>query len=371
MAFIDWLDFTIELQHPTIGQGGFIVFDYLGEVVRGSDIGRRVEGSYSSTIEVSSTSSMPFYSEATLALGLYEGIDNGTQSSAIAFRGNPAKYLQGHNVIGTDCIRALASETVKDVFPKLGLSDQLMKKALRKINDFDFYVTRIDITKMFDLGSDNNVNDYLYMMPLTVKARGDRCDYTKNTFYVGKNSTLWTLKFYNKFKELISKSKHHRLNPIFNETGLLDFSKGKLRVELTLRKKQLDKLSLSYAKYLQPKINSLFNDFMERITMTNQTANFDKLNNLSNTYKSTYYDWEKGLNIKSRLKRSSFYVHKKVLLGIGIDISKPPIPSEERRGNIEPIINILSPKVVSWRDIPADLMPYIVQPMKTNQLKVA
>lgn len=368
---IDWLDFTIELQHPTIEQGGFVVFDHTGEITRGSQIGRRVEGSFSSTIEVSSISSIPFYSDVMLELGLYKGIDNATQSSAIAFRGNPTKYLQGHNVIGTDCMRALASETVKDVFPKLGLSNRLMKKALRKINDFDFYVTRIDITKMFDLGSDNNVNDYLYMMPLTVKARGDRCDYTKSTFYVGKHSTIWTFKFYNKLKELLSKSKHHRLNPIFNDTNLLQFIEGKLRAELTLRKKELDRLKLTSAKHLHSKLNELFNEYIGRFTMTNQTANFDKLNTLSNTYRATYYDWEKGLNMKSRLKNSSFYVHKKVLLGIGVDISKPPIPSGERRINIEPITKMLAPKVVSWRDIPSDLMPYIIQPIKDNHLRVA
>lgn len=371
MVFIDWLDFTIELQHPTIEQGGFVLFDHMGEITRGSEIGRRVEGSYSSTIEVFSTSSKAFYSDAMLELGLYDGIDNGVQSSAIAFHGNPTKYLQGHNIIGTDCIRALASETVKDVFPKLGLSDKLMKQALAKIANYDFYVTRIDITKMFDLGTDDNVNDYIYMMPLTVKARGDRCDYTKSTFYVGKHSTIWTAKFYNKFKELMSKSKHHRLNPTFSETGLLNFSKGKLRAELTLRKKQLDNLSLSYAKCLQPKINSLFNEFMGRMTMTNQTVNEVGLANLSNAYQSTYYRWKQGDNPFSFLSRPSFYRHKSMLLTVGIDISKPPIPTEERRANVEPITKTLAPKVVSWCDIPAELMPYVVQPMKTNHLRVA
>ncbi len=368
---IDWLDFTIELQHPTISHGRWCVVDENGEVLRESDTFRKVEGSFSSAINVSSTSAQSFYSDAMFELGLYQGIDNGFLSSAISFYGNPAKYLQGHNIIGTNCIRSLVCALVKDVLPKLGLSDFYVNQALQKVNDLDFWVTRIDITKMFDLGTNEDVEDYLYMMPLTVKARGDRCDYTKSTFYVGKHSTIWTAKFYNKYRELISKSKHHRLNPIFTDTNLLDFSKGKLRAELTLRKKQLDKLSLTYAKKLQPEINKLFNKFMGRMTMTNQRVNREKLSFLSPRYQSTYFRWRDGDNPKSFLTKSVFYRHKTALLEIGVDISKPPIMEENRRADIQSLTKVLAPKVVRWSDIPDDIMPYLVQPVKTNHLRVA
>ncbi len=368
---LDWLDFTIELQHPTIAQGRWCVVDENGEVLRESDTFRNVKGSYDSSINVASTSSSTFYSDAMIELGLYKGIDNGFLSSAISFYGNPAKYLQGHNIIGTDCIRSLVSALVKDVLPKLGLSDFYVNQALSKVHKLDFWITRIDITKMFDLGTNQNVEDYLYMMPLTVKARGDRCDYTKGTFYVGKHSTIWTAKFYNKYRELTSRSKHHRLNPIFTDTNLLDFSKGKLRAELTLRKKQLDILHLSYAKNLQPEINKLFREFMGRMTMTNQRANTVILTSLSPCYQSTYYRWKQGDNPISFLTRPSFYRHKSALLEVGIDISKPPIAEEQRKAEIQSLTKVLTPKIVRWSDIPNDIMPYLVQPISTSHLRVA
>lgn len=357
---IDWLDFTIELQHPTIAQGRWMIIDETGEVLRESDTLRKVEGSHDSTMQVTSRASIDFYSEAMLALGLYKGRDNASESSAISFYGNPSKFLQGHNVIGIECLRALASGVVNEVFPKLGLSDAVFFEALAKIQNFDFWVTRVDITNMFEIGTDNDVNDYLYMMPLTVKARGDRCDYTKSTFYVGKHSTIWTAKFYNKYKELISLSHKHRLNPKFNETGLLEFSKGKLRAEITLRKKQLDRLGVTHASKLQPKINDLFNDFMGRMTMTNQQANIKQLNDLTPTLRNTYERWRMGDNAKSFLKRHTFYRHKNELLSLGIDISLPPIPESQRVAEIKPLNKTLAPKIVRLHDIPKDLMPFIV-----------
>lgn len=368
---IDWLDFTIEVQHNTIPSGRFMSVEYDGEVVFESDRMRKVEGSYSSNIHVSSRSSSDFYSTAMLELGLYKGIDNDQQSSAISFFGNPVKYLQGHNVIGSDCIRSYASELVKDVLPKLGFPSTVITECLKKITALDFWVTRIDITEMLDFGNNQDVDNYLYMMPHTVKARGDRCDYTKSTFYVGKHSGLWTTKFYNKYKELISRSKHHRLHPELQHTALLEFSKGKLRAELTLRKKQLDRLNVSHASKLQHQLKKLYFDFMGKMTMTNQTADIDKLQTLSDRYQATYYKWRDGLMPKTFLKKATFYNHKRELLNVGIDISIPPIEQADRVADIEPLTKTLAPRVVRWQDIPKDLMPYIVQPMKTNHLQVA
>lgn len=368
---LDWLDFIIELQHPTIAHGRWMIIDEKGEVLRESDTFLKVEGSHESTMQLNSRSSIDFYSDSMIELGLYKGLDNAKQSSAIGFYGNPSKFLQGHNVIGCQCVRALAAGVVNEVFPKLGLPDSVFFEALAKIQQLDFWVTRVDITQMFDLGTNKDVDDYLYMMPLTVKARGDRCDYTKSTFYVGKHSTIWTAKFYNKYKELISASHKHRLNPDFNETGLLDFSKGKLRAEIVLRKKQLDRLSLTHASKLQPKINDLYNEFMGRMTMTNQRVNHKQLNELSPRYQATYYRWKEGDNPKSFLKKATFYNHKSALLQTGVDISKPPIPESQRVAEIEPLNKVLTPKIVRWSDIPKDLMPYIVQPIQDNHLRIA
>ncbi len=368
---IDWLNFTIEVQHPTIAHGRWFVLDEFGEVLRESDTFRNVEGSYDSTMQVCSTSAMDFYSDAMLELGLWKGNDSKGQSSAISFFGNPVKYLQGHNVIGTNCIRGLVIELITDIFPKIGLPDSAFFDAILKVQSLDFWVTRIDITQMYDLGTSKDVDDYIYMLPLTVKARGDRCDYTKSTFYVGKHSTLWSLKIYNKYKELLSRSKHHRLNPAFDETGLLDFAKGKLRSEVTLRKKQIDRLKMSHASKLQGELDNLYNDFLGRLTMTNQRENHAMIAGLSPRYQATYYRWKEGGNPRSFLTKATFYNHKRELLKCGIDISNPPIPVGERVAEIEPLQKVLAPRIIRFSDIPRDLMPHLVQPYKSGNLRIA
>ncbi len=365
---IDWLNFTIELQHETIPNGGCVVFDENGDIKRGFDIKRQIDGSHDSTIQVLSTSAFDFYSEVMIQLGLYKGSDSNGQSSAISFYGNPVKYLQGHNVIGTNCLRSLASAVIKDVFPKLGFSDSQLKFALKKIYSYDFWVTKIDITHMFDYGTHQNVENLMNTFIQTVKARGDRLSQDGNTFYIGKHSGLWSFKFYNKYNELISNSKHHKLNPKFKNTGLLAFAKGKLRAELVLRKKQLKRLNLLHASKLQGELDNLFNMFLGRFTMTNQRADKAKLQSLGIRHLNTYYRWKDGDNPKSFLSRPSFYRHRTQLLDIGIDIALPPIPDKERFAEIQPLPEVLSCKVVKWNDIPKNLMPYLIQPIKTKNL---
>ncbi len=365
---IDWLDFTIELQHPRIKTGEFILTNEDDEIIRCSPTMKKIEGSYSSNVLVKSTSAISFYSECALSLGLFKGVDDREQASAISFYGNPTKFLQGHNIIGVDCIKSLVSNFIQVVFPKIGLSDYIFQ-ALQKVNNLDFWVTRIDITHLFNLGNNKNVEDYLYMLPLTVKARGDRCDYTKSTFYIGKHSTTWTIKIYNKYKELTSKSLKHRLNKKFENTNLLQFSNGKLRVELTLRKKELDRKKLTYAKFLQTEIHNLFIEYMGRITMTNQKPNQAKLYNLSNSVISTFYRWERGENLKSSLSKPTFYRHRKLLLDVGVDIALQPVPDSERKSNIISFVKTLEPSLVKWSDIPNDVLRYVVKPQRDIVLK--
>ena len=308
-----------------------------------SSVRRRVEGSYCTSIAVSSvTPSLPRAAlslpAATVAkLFPVPELPPG-HVSHLSFSGNPTKYLQGHNCFGIDCLRTLARGMVADVMPRLGFDAVTVARVLQRIDALDFEVSRVDITRMFALGTDEDVQDYLYMLPLTVKARGNRCGNSHDTFYVGQTSTLWTLKFYNKWRELQSRSKHHSLPDDLKLSGIDDFVKGQLRVELTLRKKQLDRYQLTNAAKLQEKISELFIEHAGKIDMTNQSINEKKLLDLS---------------------RATYYRHRAELLKYGIDIAKTPIHNEARKAVVEPLIKHLIPREII--EIPAQLQPYLLK----------
>lgn len=354
---IDWLDVEIPIQHRPIEQGRRMLISPDGDVQWQAPLLRSVEndfgteGSYSATIAVSSITN-------DWLADCFRSYRREDCVCGLSIKGNPSKYLQGHNIFGIDCIRSLLISTVKDIMPKLGFMPIEVQGVVRSIIDWRFAVTRIDITKMFDLGSDAAVNEYLQMMPRTVKARGDRTDFVKNTFYIGRNSGLWSFKFYNKHKEISSSSKKHRL-PDFLPASLKDFACGQLRAELVLRKQMLTRLKLAYdPQKLQTEIDTIYDKFAERMTMRNQTISDKDINSLGNAYLGTLALWRQGKHLKSVMAHDTYYRHRRKLLEMGIDIAKPPIALDERIALVKPL-KVLAPRQVV--DIPAAFRPYQVQ----------
>lgn len=363
LPMIDWLNIELPLAHAPIAQGHRVMFDHNGEVMTDFVVGRGVtndefpEGSYSSKVMVSSIDSA-----FTLAR-VGDACEVGKVVSGVSFRGNPTKFIQGHNVFGVDCIRSLAYRMVERVLPQLGFDDVTVCRALQRIMDWDFAVTKIDITQMFDLGSNDDVCAYLRMLPFTASARGsglgrDRTINDRNTWYLGKNSTLWSLKLYNKFVELMSNSKAHKLPDHLRGLGIEEFAEGKLRVELVLQKLILSRLSLTNPKLLQEKLNELFEEYTGKMTMKNQQIKETDILKLSSPLQGTLLHWQRGSDLRGMYSRTKYYAHRKALMEYGIDIAKPPIPQEEREAVITPL-RILAPKMVT--EVPQNLQRYMLR----------
>lgn len=336
---IDWLNIEIPHTHNPIASGRCMMIDADGVITSEFELLRNVEnefGSYSSSVRVQSICTAYTISKAE------KGKDG--QVTGIVIKGNPTKYLQGHNIFGISCIRSLVIGVVKDVLPKLGFSEFCVYRVVEKIKNWQFLVTKIDITKMFDLGSNQAVNDYLQMMPFTVSSRGDRCEFCKNTFYIGKHSGLWSFKFYNKYKEITSYSKKHRL-PDFLPPEFLQFTEGQLRAELVLQKKALERLELTDPKLLQQQLDEVFERYSDSITMKNQHIREQDYLKLSSAYQATLSLWRQGRHLKTFYSKEKYYRHRRRLLELGIDISKPPIHTEQRLTYVKPL-RVLEPKEV-------------------------
>lgn len=346
---IDWLTAAIPLHHKPIPTGRRLHIDANGELISDfvlSGCVENEEGSYSSKLLVSSSSD--FYSH-------YFKHEEGYCSSFV-ISGNPAKFLQGHNCFGIECIRSLLIRTIERIAPQLPFNHFQIQQLIRAVKCWAFRVTRIDITRSFDLGSNEAVNKYLRMLQFVADTRGNRCEFTKNTFYVGKNSGLWSVKFYNKFVEITSRSKAHRLPVELTQSGITEFIHGKLRIELVLRKQQIDRLGLLSVSDLQDKLDSIYNDFLGRIVMKNQQNEFD-YKKLKEHYQRTYLLWKNGEDVSSFMERATFYRHAKFFREYGINLKKPPIPDTHREALIRPL-PLLIPKAVS---VPENLSKYQVK----------
>lgn len=333
------------------------MLDHDGAVLSDFVIGRHAEnddevfeGSHSSKVMVSSV-------DTDYTLARCGTLESG-YVSGISIKGNPTKFLQGHNVFGIDCIRTLAIQTARKALPQLGFTALQTEQVIRNIKHWRFFVSKIDITHMFDLGSDADVRAYIRMLPLTATARGDRasCDY--NTWYLGKHSGLWSLKMYNKHAEINSKSKKHQLPINLQNQGIEQFAFGKLRVELVLQRQVLKRLGMTSPQRLQENLQTLFEEYVEKVEMKEQKISDINVMKLPKTIQATFTQWKHGADLRALLPRNTYYRHRRELLKYGIDIKLRPIPEEERVAVVRPL-KVLRPKMVV--DVPRELQRFMVQ----------
>lgn len=264
--------------------------------------------------------------------------------------GNLAKFLQGHNVFGTEDLTTqllLAFRRIMHFYHSEldGWCNQEL--AEQRIKRGDYLVKMIDINRMFDLANDPSVEAWLHAAEMKARCRAGRATRDKGTVYLMKTSRRWSFKFYNKYRELNSKG---RLPTGLSDVGLQEFSKGKLRAELRLHSLELATLGVTHGRHVTESwINQTFNDYLGRIDMNTQATLFDaQILELPRCVQSTYQLWKQGACLKDMMPKPSFYRHRKILLEQGIDITCPP--SSPEISNVVPMFRVLEAVPVSTPD---------------------
>ncbi|HBR5266816.1 phage/plasmid replication protein, II/X family [Klebsiella pneumoniae] len=277
------------------------------------------------------------------------GSDGEGRATHLYIDGNPSKFLQGHSVIGPDDLQGLVLTTYARILALLHIPHDL--PSYRQVMEGQFKISRIDINYMYSLSTLENVRAWLYAAEFKAKTRHGRACGKGGTVYLGKNSRRWSLKFYSKYDEHTSGKKGHQMADEFVKAGLLDWSKDKLRIELTLRTTELIDLNLTLGNSWNIETpNKLFSDYVGRIEMNQNTILTDeKIINLPRKIQSTYLLWKQGANIKEMLPKPTFYRHRKELLSFGIDINfycESPYSN-----NVVPLVRTIEAKpakIPSW-----------------------
>lgn len=328
---IDWFRGSIPWLHLPLPSGRVFSVHADGsvdwEITKKTD----VRGSHESTLKVRSS-----------------GGDGQGNATHLDVDGNLVKFLQGHNLFGSMDLNRLLLLAFDQI--TASLSDHFNSCQLpvprQRIMNGDYLVKMVDINHMYDVGNDESVDAWLHAAEMRAIKRAGRATSNKGTVYLGQTSRRWAFKFYNKFKEIDSRSKAHRLPSAFDETPLRAWAKGKLRAELRLMSLELKDLGITHGRDLPPqKVTELFNRYLGRIDMRSQTTLVDKqLMELPRTVACTYQLWRQGACLRSVLPRPTFYRHRRLLLDHGIDIHLPP--AEPDRSNVVPMIRIIEAKPV-------------------------
>ncbi len=317
---IDWVTAMLPCVHVPIDGGAVLKLAPGGEVAWLTQCGCMVEGSHDANIRVRSI-----------------GGDGQGRATHLLVDGNPSKFLQGHNLFGSDDLLAL----VLDVFRRVVAARQLQPSAeeWQAVEQGDYRLSRLDYNLSFELPSRADVKAWLRAAEFKSKSRHGRPSSKGGTLYFGKSSRRWSIKCYCKGEEI--EAPKHRIPEALPVPELAQWADNKLRIELTLRTKELTELNRHYAKSLSPEIlRALYFDYLRSLEMNEQIAlSTEQLHNLPQRLRSTYILWNAGEDLRDTLPKATFYRHRKELLEFGIDINLRKDIID--RSNVVPLVRVL------------------------------
>lgn len=318
---IDWITAIIPCHHDHIINGGFISsIDLDGVVEWRVEKKQQVRGSHESNLNIKS-------------------IDN----NYIFFDGNPAKWLQGHNLFGTNDLISLVEAVMYKLISILNLTPTEHNLIAWSNGLYD--LKRVDCTAMWDLPRRSDVRAWLRAAEMQSKSRHGRPVTTGGTLYFGKNSRRWSVKFYSKGDEIEAR-KHKLPLEIPKRDNLIEYANNKLRGELTLRSIQLKEKSLDLASYWDK--DTPIKQLMAYVESLNMSEQFNitptDLEGLPARLIAVYKLWKDGEDLRALYPRASFYRYRTEFLKLGIDIA---IRQPSKPENVIPLVRVLRPEAIS------------------------
>ena len=327
---IDWITCKIPCFHRKILTGGEIVnVSPTGEIEYVINKKLSVEGSYSSKVAVRSCDFSREHGHGTI----------------IEVSGNPVKFLQGHNIFGTDDLLNLNFSFMEKLTTILELEPTWDDFIAWR--DGLYTLSRVDINYMFQLENLMQVQAWLRAAELKSRTRQGRPAMKGGSLYFNDGSKRWGFVFYSKGEEIAVKGRLPE--ELKSNKQLTEWTQNKLRAELRLRYRELDTLLLTRAKNWRTlKPRDLHRIYMERINMTDQVALPGLIEqSLPPRLRTAYLSWKAGTDLKDIYSRPTYYRYRKQLLEYGIDIA---ILQEKEPDNVIPLVQVLEAQPVSTPD---------------------
>jgi hypothetical protein len=315
---IDWFTGYVGYDASQIAMGRFWEVDRQGAIVRERNRWETAQGSFESGVQV--TTAQP--TDQMLAAATEHGFLC-APLQILKVSGNPAKYLQGHNVTGPSVsqlgpvVQGLVRQFPEELRPHD--ADSLILPAVHR--------SRVDVNTLVDMGSHQAVHDWLMLAETKTRSRHGRAVNSDGTVYWGQHSTRWAMKAYCKHCEL---KKHPAIDTEL-QVDLLEWTRNFLRIELVLRRPELkDRGQFS---------ESIIWEFFAKLELHTMRVNTytEAKDALPLGPKLALGAWYQGVDVKTYIpSRSTFHRYRKQILDVtGIDVA---LPYSEQQSEAAPVL---------------------------------
>jgi II/X family phage/plasmid replication protein len=264
------------------------------------------------------------------------------QHTHLYIDGNPVKFLQGHNLWGTDDLIPLVYALMQKLTHMLGLNP-----TERDIHHWatGFYdLKKIDINYTWHLSSKSDVLAWIRAAEQAARLRYRGNGVLKgNTLYFGKHSRRWGLKAYSKGEEVSARG--HELPERFQSASIVDWANRSLRLEVRLQALELKERNLHFgSKWGHNRPYEIHQELLSGLEMSENYIIPDAdLPNLPGSLTTAYLAWKDGHDLRAIYSRPTFYRYRNKLLAYGIDIAN--VQSRDH-SNVVPLIRVLEAKPV-------------------------
>jgi II/X family phage/plasmid replication protein len=314
---IDWFSVVVACDYEgAINGGQVLTIDADGTIEFTKERGRVVEGSYSSK--------MLIRGEASPRVEYIEGnrVEVEELGCRLYISGNPSKFLQGHNLFGSDDLPYLVYRVMTVIADRLGLPASDNDRWSWCVGAF--FVSRVDVTSMFDVDTPDRVRDWLVAAAQVAHSRYQPAgNKYAGTLYIGQNSRRVSLKIYDKLAEMqkpagrlpddLPKEWHHLL---------IDWAFGKLRVEATFRAMWLNDKNMALGLAWRPGVaQRLLDERLGGLEMSDTMKLTDELvGDIPRNLLGIYEMWRAGRDLTTLYSREHLSRVRSKLLPYGIDI---------------------------------------------------
>lgn len=329
------------LPHPING-GHTVILDAEGQVKRSTPHRLGIPGSFEAKLHVRAPS-----------------------VSFLEIEGNPAKFLQGHNLFGTDDMHALIWATVVAVLA--GLPDPMTpdEAGITPASLVGTVITRVDCTFMLQLDSKADVLAWIRSAYASGRSnrrgrgvmRGDTLVFGDAQ---GANFARWQIVIYAKGQEV---EVHPLPMPLAHDPAVRDWTDRCLRVEVRLGRLELEKLGKRQLCGWLPRggvdvpgepseVSRIWRSKVDQLSFNNCADLHVETEKLPRKLRTTYISWKAGADLRALLSKPTFYRHRADLLALtGQDIAIPvPVTPTAK---IIPIKRVLEARPVGrpdWAD---------------------